>query len=63
MWIFQTRNQTHEPCIVRWILNHWTTWEVLSQELKVQQECANQYEEGETEGSSFERGLRGHEAM
>ena len=50
-------------CIVSWILNHWSTREVLSQEPKVQQECANQYKEGETEGSWFERGLRGHEAM
>ena len=25
----QTRNQAHLPCIARWILNHWTTREVL----------------------------------
>ena len=24
-----TRYQTHVPCIERWILNHWTTREVL----------------------------------
>jgi len=26
-----TRDQTHIPCTGRQILNHWTTWEVLSQ--------------------------------
>ena len=26
---FLTRNQTQVPCIGRWILNHWTTREVL----------------------------------
>ena len=25
----QTRNQTHVPCITRWILNHWTPREAL----------------------------------
>ena len=25
----QTRDQTHVPCIGRWILNHWTAREVL----------------------------------
>ena len=24
-----TRDRTHVPCIGRWLLNHWTTWEVL----------------------------------
>ena len=24
----QTRDQTHVPCITRWILNHWTTREI-----------------------------------
>jgi len=26
----QTRDRTHVPCIGWWILNHWTTREVLS---------------------------------
>ena len=25
----QTRNQTCDPCVRKWILNHWTTKEVL----------------------------------
>ena len=27
----QTRDQTHIPCFARWILNHWTTREILSE--------------------------------
>ena len=29
MEYFQTRDQTHVPCIGSWILNHWTTREAL----------------------------------
>ena len=31
--ISQTRDQTHGPCICRWILNHWNTREVPSSDL------------------------------
>ena len=31
----QTQDQTRVPCIGRWILNHWTTREVLQSHLKV----------------------------
>ena len=29
VWSSQTRNRTGVPCIGRWILNHWATWDVL----------------------------------
>ena len=29
----QTRDQTRVPCIGRWVLNHWTPREVLSDSL------------------------------
>ena len=30
---FQTRDQTHVPCIGRWILHHWTTRDVFNKYL------------------------------
>ena len=29
LWHADSREQTHVPCIAKWILNHWTTREVL----------------------------------
>ena len=37
--IFQTRDQTHVSCIGRWILNHWTTREVLHEFFRLLLNC------------------------
>ena len=36
----QTRDRTHVPCLGRWILNHWTTREVLHIFLSFVLECS-----------------------